>query len=105
MSHEKGILRQRLTVTAGDSVDGALMAEISVWVKPGSRKGPQVRADGENGHGALLTVFVRERAVDGKANLAVIAVLADYFQVPKSEIEVLHGRNSRLKRIRVHNTA
>ncbi|HEV7184046.1 MAG TPA: DUF167 domain-containing protein, partial [Leifsonia sp.] len=55
------------------------MAEISVWVKPGSRKGPQVRADGENGHGALLTVFVRERAVDGKANLAVIAVLADYF--------------------------
>ena len=44
-------------------------------VKPGSRKGPlvEVGADGE------LTVYVQARAVEGKANEAVVKLLATHF--------------------------
>jgi uncharacterized protein YggU (UPF0235/DUF167 family) len=74
------------------------MAEvISVRVKPGSRKGPLVEtgADGE------LTIYVREQAVDGKANAAVIKLLAEHLGVPRSRVELASGAASRIKRFRV----
>lgn len=70
---------------------------ISVRVKPGSRKGPLVETD-EDG---TLTVYVREQAVDGKANAAVIRVLAEHFDVPKSRVELVSGQTGRLKRFRI----
>jgi uncharacterized protein len=70
---------------------------ISVRVKPGSRKGPLVEtgADGE------LTIYVREQAVEGKANDAVTKVLAAHLDVPRSRLELVSGATSRLKRFRV----
>ncbi|KQH80443.1 hypothetical protein AO501_15695 [Mycobacterium gordonae] len=70
---------------------------VVVKVKPGSRKGPRVEvgADGQ------LTIYVREQAVDGKANDAVTRVLAAYLDVPRSRIELASGATSRLKRFRV----
>jgi uncharacterized protein YggU (UPF0235/DUF167 family) len=70
---------------------------VSVRVKPGSRKGPlvEVGPDGE------LTVYVPERAVDGAANDAVVKLLAEHFDVPRSRVELVSGRTSRLKRFRV----
>ncbi|PRC54116.1 hypothetical protein C6A85_50385, partial [Mycobacterium sp. ITM-2017-0098] len=55
---------------------------ISVRVKPGSKKGPLVEA----GNDGELTIYVREPAVDGKANDAVIRVLAEHLGVPRSRI-------------------
>jgi uncharacterized protein len=71
---------------------------VVVKVKPGSRKGPLVEAgpDGE------LTIYVRERAVDGKANDAVTRLLADHLQLPRSRVELVSGTTSRLKRFRVN---
>lgn len=70
---------------------------ISVRVKPGSRKGPLVEtgADGE------LTVYVPERAVDGKANDAVTRLLAEHFGVPRSRVELVSGATARIKRFRI----
>lgn len=70
---------------------------IQVRVKPGSKKGPLVVSEpsGE------LTVFVRERAVDGKANQAVIAVLAEHFGVRRNQITLTSGMTARLKRFRI----
>lgn len=70
---------------------------VVVKVKPGSRKRPgvEVGADGQ------LTVYVREQAVNGKANEAVARVLAAYLDVPRSRIELVSGATSRLKRFRV----
>jgi uncharacterized protein YggU (UPF0235/DUF167 family) len=67
---------------------------ISVRVKPGSKKGPLVEAgaDGE------LTIFVRERAVEGKANEAVVKVLAEHLGVPRSHVTLKSGATSRIKR-------
>jgi len=70
---------------------------ISVRVKPGSRRGPLVEtgADGE------LTVYVPERAVDGKANDAVTRLLAEHFGVPRSQVELVSGATARIKRFRI----
>ena len=70
---------------------------LSVRVKPGSKKGPlvEVGPDGE------LTLFVRERAVDGKANDAVRRLLAEHLSVPPSRVELVSGQTGRLKRFRI----
>jgi uncharacterized protein len=70
---------------------------VVVKVKPGSSKGPlvEVGPDGE------LTIYVRERAVDGKANDAVTRLLAEHLQLPRSRVELVSGMTSRIKRFRV----
>ncbi|MGE2731251.1 DUF167 domain-containing protein [Mycolicibacterium vaccae] len=74
------------------------MAEVvSVRVKPGSSKGPLV----ETGPDGMLTVYVRERAVDGKANEAVVRVLAEHFGVARRDVELAAGATSRMKRFRI----
>jgi uncharacterized protein YggU (UPF0235/DUF167 family) len=71
---------------------------ITVLVKPGSRKGPlvEVGAEGE------LTIYVAERAVDGKANAAVTNLLAAHLGVPRSSLELVSGATARVKRFRVN---
>lgn len=68
----------------------------TVRVKPGSRKGQLVEASADG-----LTVYVRERAVDGAANTAVVRVLADHFGVPRSRVEIVRGHTARIKRVEV----
>jgi len=70
---------------------------IAVRVKPGSKKGPLV----EVGPGGELTVFVPERAVDGKANEAVRRLLARHLAVTPGRLELISGRTARLKRFRL----
>ncbi len=70
---------------------------VAVRVKPGSRKGPLVEADADG----QLTVYVREPAIDGKANKAVIRVLAEHFGVPPSRVELTSGAAARIKRFRI----
>jgi len=71
---------------------------VTVTVKPGSRKGPLVDV-AENGS---LTIYVRERAVDGKATEAVTRILAEHLGVPKSNVELVAGAASRVKRFRIN---
>jgi uncharacterized protein YggU (UPF0235/DUF167 family) len=68
-----------------------------IAVKPGSRRGPLV----ESGEDGTLTVHVRERAVDGAANEAVVRVLAGHFGVAKSRVEIVRGHTSRVKVVEV----
>jgi uncharacterized protein YggU (UPF0235/DUF167 family) len=70
---------------------------VVVRVKPGSRKGPLV----EVGDDGALTVYVPERAVEGKANEAVVKVLAKHLGVSRSRVELVSGVTSRVKRFRV----
>jgi uncharacterized protein len=69
------------------------MPRHGVTVKPGSKKGPLVEV-GDDGE---LTVFVRERAVDGAANDGVVKVLAAHFGVPRSRVTIMRGHTSRKK--------
>ncbi|SDD36826.1 hypothetical protein SAMN04488581_2133 [Mycolicibacterium neoaurum] len=70
---------------------------VVVRVKPGSRKGPLI----ETGDDGELTVYVPERAVDGKANEAVIKLLAAHLGVPRSRLELVSGATARVKRFRI----
>ncbi len=69
---------------------------IQVRVKPGSKKGDLVLAAPP-----YLDVFVREKPVDGKANQAVLSLLAAHFQVSEGEIRIVSGSSSRIKLIEV----
>ena len=74
--------------------DNASAPTVVATVKPGSTKGPLVEV-AEDGS---LTVYVRERAIEGKATEAVTKVLADHLGVPKSRLELVSGATSRVKR-------
>lgn len=73
------------------------MRTVVVRVKPGSKKGPLVETEADGS----LTIYVHERAVDGKANEAAIRVLADHLAVPRSRITLTGGATSRIKRFRI----
>ncbi|MBF9521038.1 hypothetical protein BKG83_09170 [Mycobacteroides chelonae] len=66
-------------------------------IKPGSRKGPAVEVADDG----ALTLFVREPAIDGKANKAALALLAEHLGVPKSAVRLVAGQTSTLKRFSV----
>lgn len=72
--------------------------KINVIIKPNSSKGPLVETQDD---GSLL-VYVREIAIDGKANEALIKLLAMHFSVSKSQISILRGHTSRHKVVEVN---
>lgn len=71
--------------------------KVDVRVKPGSKKGSLVQPSltGE------LLVYVSEPAVEGRANRAVIEILADYYDVPKSHVRIVGGHKSRNKIVNI----
>ena len=54
------------------------------------------------GADGVLVVKVREPAEDGRANAAVIAALAEHFQVKARAVTIVHGHASRRKLVDVN---
>ena len=73
---------------------------LSIRVQPGSSR-PSVGGRWGDAEPAVLMVRVRERAVDGRANDAVVAALAESFRVPRRSVEILSGPTSRTKSVAV----
>ena len=71
---------------------------IAVRVYPNAKR-TQVGGRYGDGEPAVLVVRVQAPAVDGKANDAVIAAVADAFDVPKRSVQILTGRTSRTKTV------
>lgn len=71
----------------------------TVTVKPHSKKGPLVLTTSNN----ELTVYLREKPVDGEANQALIRLLAEHFGVAKSCIRIRTGARGRQKLVEVDN--
>jgi hypothetical protein len=70
---------------------------IGVVIKPGSTKGPLIEAQPDGS----LVVYVRQIASDGRANVALIKLLAKHFKVPKTRIQILRGHTNRHKLIEI----
>lgn len=49
----------------------------------------------------LIKVYVQSPPVDGKANKELVEVLAEHFNVKKNQIEIVRGRTSRVKVIKI----
>lgn len=70
---------------------------ITVRVKPGSKKGDTVQTSLDN----ELLIYVRQPAIDGRANQAVRDLLADFYDVSKTSVQLVSGKTSRIKRYRI----
>ena len=68
---------------------------VTVNVKPGSHR-PRLFRDESS-----LVVAVRERAVDGKANAAVVAAVATWLRIPPSRVAIVGGTSARTKRLAI----
>lgn len=70
--------------------------KYAVTVKPNSKKGPLVT---ENANG--LTVYLREKPIDGKANAALINILSDHFKIAKTRITIQNGVHGHKKTVEI----
>jgi uncharacterized protein (TIGR00251 family) len=73
--------------------NGALTVDVVVQ--------PRASKEGLTLMGDRLKVSVNAPPVDGKANEAVIRVLASALAVPRSNIEILRGETGRRKTVRI----
>lgn len=74
---------------------------VTVRVRPGASR---TRVGGRyepSGAPAELTVAVTARPVDGDANRAVIAAVADAFGVRRRQVELVSGATARSKVVRI----
>ena len=70
--------------------------KIRCKIKPNSKKGNLIqKLQDENGE--FFEIFIREPAIEGKANLAVIKLLSEEFGVSKSKVSLKTGVKSRFK--------
>ncbi len=70
--------------------------KIKIRVKPFSNKRKIVES-GEN----ELVVYLNEKPVEGKGNNALIELLSEYFNVPKSAVIIVSGNKSRNKIVEI----
>ena len=64
---------------------------------------PNAKKNEVSEEGGIFKVRVKAPAVGGKANKAVIEVLADFFKVKKRDIRIVRGAKSREKVIEIDN--
>jgi hypothetical protein len=69
---------------------------LELHVQPGA-----ARSEFAGRHGDRIKVRLAARAVDGKANEALIDFLSEHFNVPKRSVHILSGLKSRQKRVQV----
>jgi len=55
-------------------------------------------------HGAALKVRLLAPPVDGAANEALVALLAELLEVPKRDVRIVHGATSREKVVEIDGT-
>jgi len=69
--------------------------KIQVKVKPNSRTDEVIAGFDE------ILVKVKEPPKEGKANKAVIKLLAEYYKVPRSSVKIISGMGSKSKVIEI----
>nr|KGA06392.1 MAG: hypothetical protein GM42_3970 [actinobacterium acMicro-1] len=70
--------------------------KITVHVKPGSARGPLVEEADDH-----FVVYVKEKAIDGKANQGVIKAMSEHLGIAPSRLVVVGGAAARIKRIEI----
>lgn len=69
---------------------------LAIHVQPGAK-----RSEAAGEHGEALKIRLVAPPVDGKANAALVAFVAQCLDVPRSQVELIGGAASRQKRLRV----
>jgi len=66
--------------------------KIFVKAKPNAKENKVEKIDDQH-----FTVSVKEPPMDNKANLAIIELLSEYFNVPISNVRLIAGRTTKNK--------
>jgi len=69
---------------------------ITVKVKPNSER-QSIKVEND-----IYTINLNSPPIEGKANKELIEVLSDYFNIPKSKIEIVSGYKGRVKIIDIN---
>ncbi|KKP41998.1 MAG: hypothetical protein UR46_C0006G0009 [Parcubacteria group bacterium GW2011_GWA1_33_6] len=72
--------------------------KIIIKAKPGSKEDKIEKIDESN-----YIVYVKALPVDGKANAAIVKLLADYFDISQSLVEIISGHMARVKVVEINN--
>lgn len=81
-----------------EAADGSLT--LVLHIQPGAKQ------TGFAGlHGEAMKIRLAAPPVDGKANAALCAFLAEFCKVPKSAVSLISGDTSRAKRVRVEGVS
>ncbi|MFI5391648.1 MAG: DUF167 domain-containing protein [Bacteriovoracales bacterium] len=72
--------------------------KIIIKAKPGAKEDKIERIDESN-----YIVYVKAPPIDGKANAAIIKLLADHFDVSQSLVEIISGHMARVKVVEINN--
>lgn len=67
---------------------------LELHVQPGA-----ARSEFAGLHGERIKIRLQARAVDGKANEALVAFLAAHYKVPRRNVRIASGLKSRDKRV------
>lgn len=73
---------------------------LSVHVQPGAK-----RTQVAGLHAGAVKIRLQARPVEGAANAALIAFLAEQFGLPRKAVQILQGESSREKRLRLQAPA
>lgn len=82
------------------TLDGSVLLDVEV--QPASKT---QGITGFNRWRCRISVAVKAQAKRGKANLAVVHVLATELQIEPSSLSITAGHTSRMKSVRVENTS
>ena len=77
-----------------------MQVNIVAKVNPHSKKNEVIKEEDMFGS-ILYKVYTTQPPEDGKANKAVIELLAKFFKIPKSKITIIKGETSRTKIITI----
>ena len=67
---------------------------LEVHVQPGAK-----RSEFAGQHGERIKIRLAARALDNRANEALVEFLAEHYRVPKSRVRIAAGLRSRQKRV------
>ncbi len=74
--------------------------KLSIHLKPNSHHREEVVV-GDDG---MLTIYTKAPAIEGRANLAAVKLLAKHFGVSSSKVKLLRGAASKYKMFEVDKT-
>lgn len=69
---------------------------LKLHIQPGAKKNEIVGR-----HGDAIKIRLKARAVEGKANTALVEFLAETLNIAKSKIEIVKGLSSRQKLVSI----
>ena len=72
--------------------------KIIIKTKPGAKNDKIERVDEAN-----YIVSIKEPPINGRANAALITLLADHFDISPSLIEIISGYMARVKVVEINN--